>query len=98
LFLGEFRPFLKENSLFLEEVALLPKELEPFPRENTLPPRKLPFSSRNLGPSLGKIHCSPKNFYSSLCKLFFKIFHLFLREFFCSMGNLLNFLKQLAWE
>jgi hypothetical protein len=28
----------------------------------------------------------PGNFFYSLCKLFFKVLHLFFKEFFCSPG------------
>lgn len=46
----------------------------------------------------GKFIVPQGTFFSSFCKLVFKIFHLFLREFFYSMGNLHCFFKQLAWD
>jgi hypothetical protein len=77
LFSKELGPFLRESILLLEEVAFLVKGFGLFPRESTLLFSKVLLSLKNLGPSLRKNHYSSRNFYSSFCKLFYKVLYLY---------------------
>jgi len=82
----ELGPSSRKNTLFFEEVALFLEELKPFPKESTLFLREVALFPKELGPFLNENLMFFLKKIPSLCKLFCKVLHFFLRNFFYSLG------------